>query len=99
VDLVILENYFTDQFYGWLTFSVNTQRARKACILHKTIFGLEITGMDWEQQQPYIHEQIKWIRTHAPEMRGVGFFAPKAQAQALLGAERLVVRHFKGESQ
>jgi hypothetical protein len=98
VDLLILENYFTDQLYGWLIFSVNTTRVRKANIIHKTIFGLEITEKDWEQQKPYIQEQIKWIRTHASEMRGVGFFAPNAHTQALLGAESLAVHYFKGES-
>jgi len=98
VDLLILENYFTDQFYGWLVFSVNTERVRKADIIHKTIFGLEITENDWEQQEQYIQEQIKWIRTNAPEMPGIGFFAPNAHPNALLGAESLAVRYFIDES-
>lgn len=94
VDLLILENYFTDQFYGWLVFSVNTARVRQAHIIHKTIFGLELTGKDWEQQEQYIHEQIKWIKTNAAEMPGIGFYAPEAHSEVLLAAEDLAVRYF-----
>ena len=94
VDLVILENYFTDQFYGWLLFSINTQRARKLGIINKTIFGLEITEESWQTQEHYLEEQIKWIRRNAPEMNGIGFFAPKANQEALQGAETLAVRYF-----
>jgi hypothetical protein len=94
VDLVILENYFTDQFYGWLLFSINTQRARKLGIINKTIFGLKITEESWKTQEHYLEEQMKWIRRNAPEMNGIGFFAPKADQEALQGAETLAVRYF-----
>ncbi len=94
VDLIILENYFTDQFYGWLLFEVNTQRARKGGIIHKTIFGLNVTGASWKTQERYLEEQMKWIRQNAPEMNGIGFFAPKADKDALMGAENLAVRYF-----
>ena len=98
VDLIILENYFTDQVLGWLIFSVNTERARKGNIIKKTVFGLRITGEPWVKQKKYIDEQIAWIRKNAPEMPGIAFFAPKADQESLLGAEELAVFYFSHES-
>jgi hypothetical protein len=98
IDLVILENYFVDQFYGWLLFSVNTERARKGGIINKTIFGLKISEAPWESQKKYLNEQIAWIRKNANEMPGIAFFAPRANQESLLGAEELAVSYFLGKS-
>jgi hypothetical protein len=98
VDLVILEDYFTDNPLGWLLFSVNTQRARKGHIIDKTIFGLEISAESWEAQKRYLDLQMKWIKANAPEMNGIGFFAPKADKTSVLGAEKLAVHYFTAGS-
>ncbi|MEA1950386.1 MAG: CARDB domain-containing protein [Planctomycetota bacterium] len=102
-DLVMLEKYFGASGYE-KRFAEGVERARRAKILHKTVFALGINDKDkpeakqrwgeWANSPEILEAQIKWIRDHAPEMPGIAFYASNASPEMVRSADELVGRYW-----
>jgi hypothetical protein len=101
-DLVMLEIYAGEEFEE--KFDEGVAEVRNAGILHKTVLALGIDDRApaaeqrergrWANSKAVLEAQVRWIRTHAPEMPGVAFFAPRASAELVHAADELCERHF-----
>lgn len=103
-DLVMLESYFNLGDPWRLRMGLNIFFARMWGISGKTIFALGIDNAEgdvvkgrargWANSREILEKQMRWIRRHAPEMKGIAFFAPRASASLLGAADELAGRLF-----
>jgi hypothetical protein len=95
-DLVMFESYLHDQRgYWWIATQVWS--ARRYGILPKTIVILGVgkggnPGEDWAETKEELEQQIRFVRTIAPESPGVGFFG--GTPELLKSADAVCARYF-----
>jgi hypothetical protein len=95
-DLVMFESYVHDQrSYWWIASQVWS--ARRYGILPKTIVILGVgkggnPGEHWAETKEELEQQIRFVRTIAPESPGVGFFG--GTPELLTSADALCADYF-----
>lgn len=104
VNLVMIEAYGPWGLHQWERFTVRLTEARLFGIVHKCIFAIGIDDAAppavlrsegaWSNTPADLQKQIRWIAKHAPDMPGVGFFAPDASDGMLGIADALAHRYF-----
>lgn len=102
-NLVMLETYFNGDRDLSRRFGRDIPVARRAGILHKTLFALGINDKNpmvgnsyqpWANTPSQLEAQMKWIRSHAPIMPGIAVFAPNASLAIQRTALDLVTKIF-----
>lgn len=102
-NLVVLETYFKGDTELSRRFERDIHVARRAGILHKTLFALGIndenpfvadTHQPWANSRMQLEAQMKWIRSHAPIMPGIAIFAPNASLAIQRAALQLASKIF-----
>lgn len=104
VNLVMIEAYGPWGLHQFERFFVRLNEARLFGIVHKCIFGLGIDDAAppdvlkswgaWANTPSDLKRQIQWIAKHAPDMAGIGFFAPYASDKMLQTADELAHEYF-----
>jgi hypothetical protein len=93
VDLVLLESYFPAVSLVFpFHFSINYNAVKTYGIEDKTVMALGIGRDRWLTEFDDIKKRMEYIHRRAPEMPGIGFFAPKIGVDLLHLIEEEAVR-------
>jgi len=105
-DLVMLETYVAGDAYLAWKFGPKLSCAWREGILGKTVFALGINDVDkrlgttvqpWANTPRELQAQMRWIRSHAPEMPGIAFFASHASFDIQRRASEIAWSIFAGD--
>jgi hypothetical protein len=94
VDIVMLERYVRGTRLLGLKFGPMIWTARRFGLAGKAIVAIGIGGERGATTVEEIEAQVRWLRTHAPDLNGIAVYASRGSLELVQAADRIIAEWY-----